>query len=148
MNRNQKARSHVRTHARTRRKRQWFPIYFAGAEAFDGGDTVALLLGLIIGISGILACLGAYARRKGMAWTMNPKHLQLLSFHEHYFAGLFQSAHCSSSEHYERSLCIQCLIIDDWSKMNKNTRSFTDRYFKYSWEPWFTIGNVTESTDS
>merc|ERR1712212_733983 len=39
----------------------------SGAEAFDGGDTVALLLGLIIGISGILACLGAYARRKGMA---------------------------------------------------------------------------------
>jgi len=41
--------------------------FLSGAEAFDGGDTVALILGLIIGISGILACLGAYARRKGMA---------------------------------------------------------------------------------
>jgi len=33
--------------------------FLSGAEAFDGGDTVALVLGLIIGISGILACLGA-----------------------------------------------------------------------------------------
>lgn len=32
--------------------------------AFDAGDALALILGLIIGIMGICACLGAYARRK------------------------------------------------------------------------------------
>jgi hypothetical protein len=34
-------------------------------SAFDAGDTIALLLGLAIGIIGIFACLGCYARRKG-----------------------------------------------------------------------------------
>lgn len=32
--------------------------------AFDAGDAIALILGLVIGIMGICACLGAYARRK------------------------------------------------------------------------------------
>jgi len=36
-----------------------------GADAFDGGDTAALIIGLFMGITGILACLGAYARKKG-----------------------------------------------------------------------------------
>lgn len=31
---------------------------------FDFGDTVALILGLFIGIIGVLACIGAYARKK------------------------------------------------------------------------------------
>lgn len=31
---------------------------------FDFADTVVLLLGIIIGTLGILACVGAYARRK------------------------------------------------------------------------------------
>lgn len=34
------------------------------AAAFDGGDAAALIIGLIIGIMGICACLGAYARRQ------------------------------------------------------------------------------------
>ncbi|XP_064175132.1 small integral membrane protein 30-like [Anguilla rostrata] len=32
-------------------------------EAFDGGDAVALLLGMTISIVGFCACLGWYARR-------------------------------------------------------------------------------------
>jgi Ca2+/H+ antiporter len=32
--------------------------------AFDGGDAVALILGLVIGVMGICACLGAYARKQ------------------------------------------------------------------------------------
>lgn len=36
----------------------------AAAAAFDGGDAAALIIGLIIGIMGICACLGAYARRQ------------------------------------------------------------------------------------
>lgn len=34
------------------------------AAEFDGGDAAALIIGLIIGIMGICACLGAYARRQ------------------------------------------------------------------------------------
>jgi hypothetical protein len=37
------------------------------ASAFDAGDAIALILGLIIGILGICACIGAYAKRKGAA---------------------------------------------------------------------------------
>ena len=33
-------------------------------EAFDGGDAAALIIGLIIGILGICACLGAYSRKR------------------------------------------------------------------------------------
>ena len=33
-------------------------------HAFDGGDTAALILGLMIGILGICACVGAYARKR------------------------------------------------------------------------------------
>ncbi len=35
-----------------------------GVSAFDAGDTIALLLGLFLGILGIFACLGCYARRR------------------------------------------------------------------------------------
>lgn len=35
-----------------------------GVAAFDAGDAIALVLGLVIGILGICACLGYYARRK------------------------------------------------------------------------------------
>lgn len=31
---------------------------------FDFGDTVALIFGVFIGIMGVLACIGAYARKK------------------------------------------------------------------------------------
>ena len=37
---------------------------FPGVEAFDAGDGIALFLGLTIGILGICACLGVYARRR------------------------------------------------------------------------------------
>ncbi|XP_067855660.1 small integral membrane protein 30-like [Heptranchias perlo] len=43
-------------------------IYFLArvpaAEAFDGGDAVALLLGMVISTVGVCACLGWYARRR------------------------------------------------------------------------------------
>ena len=32
--------------------------------SFDGGDAAALIIGLIIGILGICACLGAYSRKR------------------------------------------------------------------------------------
>jgi len=35
-----------------------------GVQAFDGGDAVALILGLVIGIFGVCACIGYYARRR------------------------------------------------------------------------------------
>lgn len=35
----------------------------ADASGMDFADTVALILGLVIGTVGILACLGRYARR-------------------------------------------------------------------------------------
>ncbi len=34
-----------------------------GAQAFDVGDTIALLLGLVLGILGVFACLGCFSRR-------------------------------------------------------------------------------------
>ena len=37
---------------------------FPGVAAFDAGDAIALVLGLIIGILGICACLGYYARKR------------------------------------------------------------------------------------
>lgn len=37
---------------------------FDQVAAFDGGDAAALIIGLILGIMGICACLGAYARRQ------------------------------------------------------------------------------------
>jgi membrane-bound ClpP family serine protease len=39
-------------------------LLFPGVEAFDAGDGIALFLGLTIGILGICACLGVYARRR------------------------------------------------------------------------------------
>ena len=41
-----------------------FACLFEQVSAFDGGDAAALIIGLIIGIMGICACLGAYARRQ------------------------------------------------------------------------------------
>lgn len=41
---------------------------FDQVSAFDGGDAAALIIGLIVGIMGICACLGAYARRQQGAW--------------------------------------------------------------------------------
>ncbi|XP_059834238.1 small integral membrane protein 30-like [Hypanus sabinus] len=35
-----------------------------GAQALDGGDAVALLLGLALSTVGLCACLGWYARRR------------------------------------------------------------------------------------
>ncbi|XP_078595865.1 small integral membrane protein 30-like [Branchiostoma floridae x Branchiostoma japonicum] len=46
---------------------QVLAFFLPGAQAFDGGDAVALILGLIIGILGICACLGCYARRRAGA---------------------------------------------------------------------------------
>ncbi|XP_028972910.1 small integral membrane protein 30 [Esox lucius] len=34
------------------------------AEAFDGGDAVALLIGVMISVVGFCACLGWYARQR------------------------------------------------------------------------------------
>ncbi|XP_051974909.1 small integral membrane protein 30-like [Xyrauchen texanus] len=34
------------------------------AEAFDGGDVAALLLGAIVTLVGFCACMGWYARRR------------------------------------------------------------------------------------
>lgn len=34
------------------------------AQAFDGGDAVALLLGMAVTVVGFCACLGWYARRR------------------------------------------------------------------------------------
>ena len=33
-------------------------------SAFDAGDAAALVIGLVLGILGICACLGAYARKR------------------------------------------------------------------------------------
>lgn len=41
-------------------------LFLPGVEAFDAGDAIALVLGLIIGILGICACLGYYARKRAM----------------------------------------------------------------------------------
>lgn len=39
-------------------------LLFPGVHAFDAGDAIALVLGLIIGVLGICACLGYYARKR------------------------------------------------------------------------------------
>ncbi|XP_048463602.1 small integral membrane protein 30-like [Rhincodon typus] len=35
-----------------------------GAQALDGGDAVALLLGLALSVVGVCACLGWYSRKR------------------------------------------------------------------------------------
>jgi len=40
-------------------------IYVKEANAFDGGDAAALIIGLVVGVLGICSCLGYYARRRG-----------------------------------------------------------------------------------
>ncbi|XP_039616891.1 small integral membrane protein 30-like [Polypterus senegalus] len=37
---------------------------FPAVAAFDGGDAVALLLGVTISVVGVCACLGWYARKR------------------------------------------------------------------------------------
>ena len=39
-------------------------LFLPTVSAFDGGDAVALLLGLTISVLGICACLGYYARTR------------------------------------------------------------------------------------
>ena len=39
-------------------------LFLPTVSAFDGGDAVALLLGLAISMLGICACLGYYARTR------------------------------------------------------------------------------------
>ena len=41
-----------------------FSLAVAPVEAFDGGDVAALIIGLMIGILGICACIGVYARKR------------------------------------------------------------------------------------
>ena len=41
-----------------------FAVCIPVVAAFDAGDALALILGLVLGILGICACLGYYARRK------------------------------------------------------------------------------------
>ncbi|XP_066525677.1 small integral membrane protein 30-like [Hoplias malabaricus] len=41
-----------------------FVSLFPGAEAFDGGDALALFLGMTVTLVGFCACLGWYARRR------------------------------------------------------------------------------------
>lgn len=36
-----------------------------GTYAFDFGDALALIIGLVLGFIGIFACLGCYARKRG-----------------------------------------------------------------------------------
>jgi len=44
----------------------YFILFFLcqRVSAFDGGDTIALILGLVFGILGIFACIGCYAKRR------------------------------------------------------------------------------------
>lgn len=41
-----------------------FCAFIPGVAAFDAGDAIALVIGLIVGILGVCACLGYYARRR------------------------------------------------------------------------------------
>ena len=41
-----------------------FTLTIPAVAAFDAGDAIALVLGLVIGILGVCACLGYYARRR------------------------------------------------------------------------------------
>lgn len=44
--------------------------FVSASGEFDFGDTLALILGLIIGIVAFFACMGAYARRRGQFETL------------------------------------------------------------------------------
>ncbi|CAL1541795.1 unnamed protein product [Lymnaea stagnalis] len=39
-------------------------LFLPGVAAFDAGDAIALVIGLIVGILGVCACLGYYARKR------------------------------------------------------------------------------------
>uniref|UniRef100_A0A0L8GE74 Uncharacterized protein n=1 Tax=Octopus bimaculoides TaxID=37653 RepID=A0A0L8GE74_OCTBM len=43
-----------------------FAFLTPGVSAFDAGDALALVLGLVVGILGICACLGYYARKRNL----------------------------------------------------------------------------------
>ena len=42
----------------------FFNFLWPGVFAFDGGDAAALVLGTVLGVLGVCACLGYYARRR------------------------------------------------------------------------------------
>lgn len=47
-----------------------------GVEAVEAGDAIALLLGVVLSITGICACLGIYARkRNGQIWLWRTAEL-------------------------------------------------------------------------
>lgn len=56
-----------------------FSCLLEQVSAFDGGDAAALIIGLILGIMGICACLGAYARRQQGVWRSCHADTELLS---------------------------------------------------------------------
>ncbi|XP_042551895.1 small integral membrane protein 30 [Dipodomys merriami] len=39
-------------------------LVLPGVEAVEAGDAIALLLGVVLSITGICACLGVYARKR------------------------------------------------------------------------------------
>ncbi|XP_032762826.1 small integral membrane protein 30 [Rattus rattus] len=39
-------------------------LILPGVEAVEAGDAIALLLGVVLSVTGICACLGIYARRR------------------------------------------------------------------------------------
>lgn len=58
-----------------------FAVFLAAfvqpVAAFDGGDVVALIIGLVIGIMCICACVGAYARKQG-GWPKTDRKYSVL----------------------------------------------------------------------
>lgn len=55
-----------------------FISFIPPAVAFDGGDAVALLLGVTISVVGVCACIGWYARqRNGQFWETKMDHTVL-----------------------------------------------------------------------
>ncbi|XP_026643358.1 small integral membrane protein 30 [Microtus ochrogaster] len=39
-------------------------LLLPGVEAVEAGDAIALLLGVVLSVTGICACLGIYARKR------------------------------------------------------------------------------------
>uniref|UniRef100_A0ABK0LPQ9 Small integral membrane protein 30 n=1 Tax=Rattus norvegicus TaxID=10116 RepID=A0ABK0LPQ9_RAT len=39
-------------------------LILPGVEAVEAGDAIALLLGVVLSVTGICACLGIYARKR------------------------------------------------------------------------------------
>ena len=83
-------------------------------SAFDGGDAAALVLGLLIGIIGIFACLGCYARRKAgqmQHWT----HLLHIILTQHYSS----SSSETNYELFHMQHCIDPMILSRSGKLIK-----------------------------